>query len=569
MANFLLIVESPGKIKKISAILGADWRVAASFGHIRDLPESDLGIDLSTYKPEYVIPPDTNINGKPFSKKSIVTNLKTLSKQFAPQNIYLGTDPDREGEAIAWHLAEVLGLKTYQRVTFGEVEKDAVLRAISNPRKLDLNLVAAQEARRCLDRIIGWPVSQFLSSVAKKRGLSAGRVQSPAVRLVVDRERAIKHFKPVNHFGAELSIQGWKAEWKTAPRYSNEQAPYVLDKVFAAKFAEIRQLSVQNFKDEEQKRSPPAPFKTTTMQQAGSVVFDFDPHYTMKLAQGLFESGHISYHRTDNPNISDDSFPQIIQIAKSLGLTPVDKPRKFKVDESAQVGHPAITPTHWEVSTAGESQDEQKLYELIRLRAIASQLADARYMVRTAILVGKTADGMIGEFEAKGRSLVFEGWKKLVPEDQAVEDSQEAAEPSNPVPPLKIATSLYADSGKLLEKATRRPPRFTLASLVEALEHHGIGRPATYAAIMQNIFGKKYVQNIKGSKKQIEPTDTGIHIVNLLTENGFSFVELEYTKYMESTLDQVASGKVNYKQVMEYFFNELQSELEAVGHKIK
>lgn len=564
MALNLLIVESPGKIKKLSAILGPEWRIAASFGHIRDLPETELGIEMPGFKPVYQIPPDTKIDGRPFSKKKIVDNLKTLCKQFDPQNVFLGTDPDREGEAIAWHLAQVLNLKNPRRVTFCEVTENAVNAAIQSPRQIDLNLVYAQEARRCLDRIIGWPVSQYLSK--KRSGLSAGRVQSPAVRLVVERERAIRGFKPTFHFGVQVAFQNpaWAAEWKPSPRYTNVQNPYVLDKAFAAKIATIKQLTVQTFKESEEKRSPPPPFNTVTMLQSGSVVYDFSPDYTMKLAQKLNEGGHITYHRTDNPNISEESFPLIVQVARQLGIGTPNTPRKFKIAEAAQVGHPAVTPTHWEVESAGDSDDEIKLYQLIRLRAIASQLNDARYAVKTMTLTGRTGDSMFADFEAKGRTLIYDGWKKLVPEDQSEEKEEVEDEPLCSIPSLAVGASLTISSSKILEKSTRKPPRYTLASLTKDLESYGIGRPATYAAIMKNIFTKKYVQLVKGSKKQIEASPNGELIYDSLV-NRFSFVELEYTKYMEFSLDEIASGKVSYSAVMQYFYEELKAELTAAA----
>lgn len=563
-----MIVESPAKIKKLSEILGPDWKIAASFGHIRDLSPTDLGIAIPSFKPTYEIPADVKLpGGKSFSKKSIVTTLKSLVRQYPAANIYLATDPDREGEAISWHLMDELKLQSNtKRVTFGEVTEAAVLNAVNNPRTLNVHLVYAQEARRCLDRLVGWLVSPILSQKAGKKGLSAGRVQSPALLLVVMREREITNFKPTTHYSAQCSFDNkWSAEWLTAPNYTNNENPYFLDKTFAAKVSAVKQFKVKSFKQTEEKRSPPAPFITVSLQQAASVALNFSPDVTMKLAQALKDAGHITYHRTDNPNVSAESMPDIRAQAAALGLEMHSTQRLFKAKGSAQEGHPAITPTHWEVESAGDTDEQRALYKLIRLRALASQLADANYSVRTVHLSANTDDGKLVEFQAKGRTLIYDGWMKLITGDQSVDsDEDENTAAINPIPDLQPGQTLIASNGKLLEKQTRRPPRYTEATLVGALESAGIGRPATYAAIISNIFSKGYVDFEKKSKKKfIEPMPTAYTIVDTLV-GAFGFVELDYTNYIETTLDEIAQGKLHFKDVMKYFYDELQSEIGRV-----
>jgi len=567
MPSNLMIVESPAKIKKLSEILGQDWKVVASFGHIRDLPLEDLGISIPSFKPTYVIPPDVKgSGGRVFSKKKVVNDLKALVRQFHASNIYLATDPDREGEAISWHLIDELNLPlNTKRVTFGEVTPTAVLNGVNNPRTLNVHLVYAQEARRCLDRFVGWLVSPILCQIANTKGLSAGRVQSPALLLIVTREREIATFKPTSHYGAQCFFDSnqWSAEWLTTPNYTNEENPYFLDKTFAAKVSAIKQFKVKSFKQSEEKRSPPAPFITVSLQQAASVALNFSPDVTMKLAQTLKDAGHITYHRTDNPNVSPDSMPAIREQAAINGLDMHSTQRLFKAKESAQEGHPAITPTHWEVETAGDTPEQRALYQMIRIRAIASQLADARYAVRTSHLIATTDDGQPVEFQAKGRTLIYDGWLKLIAGDQTVDGEDAEATATNPIPDLQPGQLLLVSNSKLLEKQTRRPPRYTEASLVGALESEGIGRPATYAAIISNIFNKGYVGIEKKSKKYIEPMPTAYLIVDALV-GTFGFVALDYTNYIETTLDEIAQGKLSFKDVMKYFYDELLSEIGTI-----
>lgn len=551
----LMIIESPGKIEKLSAILGDGWKIAASVGHVRDLPQKEMGVAAPDFKPSY----ELTERGE-----GVVAKLKNLVKQ--ADSVYLATDPDREGEAISWHLQQCLKLSNPLRVTFNEITANAVKAALVSPRTIDVKRVAAQEARRVLDRLVGYMVSPELSRQTGER-LSAGRVQSPAIRLVVERERAIKAFKVTNHFGAALFFADaktsgeWSAEWLTKPKFVTEDNPYFMDRSFAAAVAEVKAVVVKSFDESEAKRSPPPPFTTSTMQQAASVALGLDPKAAMDAAQKLYEQGHITYHRTDNPNVSDDSLGDIYAVAVKLGLDMADEPRKFKAPAGAQVGHPAVTPTHWEVEEAGETSDQRALYKLIRLRAIACQLADARYAVRTVRLeAAQPVSGKDVEFEARGRTLVYQGWLKLIAGDQTEEEDGEGKEPSNPIPVCEPGERLDVARGKLLEKKTKPPSRYTQATLVKKLESEGIGRPATYAAIMDNIVTRAYV---KTDKKYLVPTATGELIVDSLV-GKFEFLDMGFTREIEESLDRIALGEAGYKAVIAKVHDQLNRELSTL-----
>lgn len=552
----LMIIESPGKVKKLSGILGAGWKVAASVGHVRDLPEKAMGVEAPDFRPEYVLTE---------RGADVVARLKTLVKE--ADTVYLATDPDREGESISWHLQQCLKLKNPQRVTFNEITASAVKAALLQPRSIDVLRVAAQEARRVLDRLVGYTVSPELSRQTGER-LSAGRVQSPAVRLVVEREREIRSFKVTHHFGAELVFAdakeggSWSAEWLTKPDFATEENPYFMDRAFAQAVADTGTVMVLAFKEGEAKRSPPPPFTTSTMQQAASVKLGMSPKASMDAAQRLFEQGHITYHRTDNPNVNEDALGDIYAVAVKLGLDMAEAPRKFKAPEGAQVGHPAITPTHWEVEEAGESDEQRALYKLIRLRAIACQLADARYAVRTAQLEAtQPVDGKAVKFAATGRTLSYPGWLKLIDGDQTQEEGEgDDKEPANPIPQLEVNERLAVTRGKLLEKKTKPPARYTEASLVRKLESAGIGRPSTYAAILDNITTRDYV---RVEKKYLVPSPNGEAVVDALV-GKFAFIDLSFTRDLESELDLIAQGNTSFKSVVSKVHDQLQQELQTL-----
>jgi len=543
----LMIIESPGKIKKLQPILGDDWKIVASFGHIRDLPKNSMGVSAPDFKPTYELTE---------KGADVVAKIKKLVQ--GADEIYLATDPDREGESIGWHLQQALKIKDYYRVSFNEITSSAVKKALGDKRKIDLKVVAAQEARRVLDRLVGYTVSPVLRNQSGQ-ALSAGRVQSPAVRLVVDRENEIKAFKRVNHFGVMLNFDGnWRAEWITVPDFAKADHPFVEERSVAEVILNTKNVTVVDFGNTEAKKSPPPPFTTSTLQQAASIALSIDPKTTMDLAQKLYEQGHITYHRTDNPNLSEESMQDVRRVAKALNLTVVDTMRKFKAPESAQAGHPAITPTHWEIDQAGEDSLQRSLYELIRLRAIACQLEDARYAVRSTQLraTPSPVSGKEVHFRAEGRKLIHSGWLGLTQVDQA-DESDDEAESSNPIPALEKGQVIPVKSSRLLEKKTVPPERYTQASLIKKLESEGIGRPATYASIMDNITKKDYVRT---EKKKLLPTEKGETIVNAL-KGVFSFIELGFTRDMEGDLDKIAHGTLGYKAVVTRMNDQLNSEL--------
>lgn len=544
----LLIVESPGKIKTLKKYLGPDWEVAASLGHIRDLPLKEIGVEPPTFIPAY----ELNDKGK-----TTVPKLRAMAAKC--DEVYLATDPDREGEAISWHLKEVLKLTSPKRVTFGEITKTVVLKAVSSPRTIDMALVAAQEARRSLDRLVGYMVSPALSTASGYNGLSAGRVQSPALRLVVEREELIRAFKPTKHFGVTLGFDDiWKAEW-AAKRLMAKGQEHWTDEAFASEVSKLRKVKVESFKEADVLRAPPAPFTTSTLQQAASAALNMDPEVAMRHAQKLYEAGHITYMRTDNPNLSEDALNSLKEFAESAGLPVVAKFRRFKAKDGAQEAHEAIRPANFALVTAGDSRDEERLYTLIRNRALASQLEDARYATRTAVLVAlDTVQANPIHFEARGKTLIFPGWLSLTKGDQT--DESDEAEPDNPIPNLVAGQVLTATKGTLNKKETKALPRFSQAGLVKELEMRGIGRPATYAAIMANIKAKGYVEQ---QKKVLVPTDTAFLVIKALVGN-FEFIEYPFTKNMEDGLDAIAQGKSTYKVVVAAIHATLQAELKTL-----
>lgn len=555
MCAKLLILESPGKVKKVQEILGSGWKVAASVGHVRDLPVKEMGVSAPDFKPKY-IPTDRG--------KDVLSRLAVLVKN--AEAVYLATDPDREGEAIAWHIQDALKPKDAKRVTYAEITEKAIKAALDAPRSIDMALVAAQEGRRVLDRFCGYMVSSPLSNAAGEK-LSAGRVQSPAVRLVVEREREIQDFRSTTHYGAELTFEnvdnitdGWKATWLVKPWLpdSADGQEYLLDKELAEKAAALRSLEVLDCKESESRAAPPAPFTTSSLQQAASNALKFTPKQTMQLAQRLYEQGAITYMRTDSPNLSQDAVDAIRTFCEGQGWPLVEKPRAWKLKEGAQEAHEAIRPTHIEIEESGETAEEKALYRLIRLRALASQLEDAVYAVRVLQLAADL-EGKQALFESKGRTLLSQGWKILTAEDMATEDTEDFAEPENPVPAMKPGTRPTALTGTVLTKKTKPAARFTEASLIRELENRGIGRPSTYAAILDTIMSRGYV---KIEKRFLMPTPLGVMVVDGLCGN-FSFVEYEFTRTMEQALDDIAAGKADYRALVSKAHARLEQELRA------
>jgi DNA topoisomerase-1 len=555
----LMVVESPNKTKKLEALLGSGWKVMASAGHVRDLPRDALGVEQPGFTLNYQFIPPVTVQGRTFpGGEERVARIRKEAR--AAEMVYLASDPDREGEAIAWHLKDALGLadSRYVRVTFDAITEDVVQAALRKARKIDYDLVHAQEARRALDRLYGYLVSPLVSDMLGQ-SLSAGRVQSPAVRLVVDRERQIRAFKKTSHFGALVAFDAdrWSAEWNTRP-FVSEDKPYVLDEALAQRAAACRDFRVTDSTRKEAREAPPPPFSTSLMLQAASVTLKLNPEVTAKLAQKLFEQGAITYIRTDSVNFSDEAIAGIRRFAAGQGWPVPDKPRRFKAKGDAQEAHEAIRPTHLEVMDAGEDDQQRALYRLIWKRAIACQLADAVYQVNTVTLEATSA-GQVFEFVAKGRILRQPGWRALTARD-AVSDDQETEDGTNgAVPVLPAGSSKRADSGKVLRKETKAPARYTQASLIAKLESEGIGRPSTYPAIMQNIMGKGYLVE---SKRFLQPSEIGEQLVDQLVKAGFSFMDLPFTRELEGRLDEIASGRNRYVDVVKQVYEQLRCDID-------
>lgn len=550
----LVIVESPGKVKKIAGLLGAGYKVVASVGHVRDLPQKELGVQPPDFRPHYE--PTQRGRG----------TLSALRKEItAGGSVLLATDPDREGEAISWHLADALRLKNPQRITFTAITKAAVQAAIAAPRTIDMPRVRSQEARRALDRIVGYRVSPALSDSAGQP-LSAGRVQSPAVRLIVDREREIAAFKVTEHYGAELTFDNddgtqWKAAWDTKPHLRDGES-YLMDDALAQRVADVRAVTVASFADTEKGRAPAAPFTTSTLQQVAGKRLKLKPKKTMELAQRLYEQGAITYHRTDAPNMDAEGMADIAAYANDAGLPLADKARRWKAKEGAQEGHEAIRPTHAADVEAGENADEKSLYRLIWQRAVASQLADATYAVRSVSLAGDAA-GQAITFTASGRTLIAPGWLAVYADDAADKDDSDDEASSNPIPELAERAGLSASSGRVLTKRTKPPTRFTEPNLVAEMERLGIGRPSTYASIIENITTiRGYV--IEREKGYLYPTPVGEQVRDALV-GRFRFAELDYTRGLEEQLDHIAEGKADYRDVVAAAWAALDTELAALG----
>ncbi|TAA54355.1 type I DNA topoisomerase [Shinella sp. JR1-6] len=529
----LMIVESPTKAKKIGSLLGSDWRVEASMGHIVDLPTDQMAVEPQTYQLTYV----ASERGR-----SVISRLKPLVAE--ADAIYLATDPDREGEAISEHLKRYLRIERYQRVTFNEITETGIKAALAAPRPIDRRLVAAQEARRAADRLIGYRVS-FPISTAAGQSLTAGRCQSPAVRLVVERQNEIDRFKVTDHFSAlaEFENGSWTAEWQTKSFLQGDDE-YILDQSLAERAAACRRFTVTAAAEKPVAKGPPAPFTTSALLQAAGATLGYPPALTQKLAQSLFEAGLITYHRTDNPNLSDDGIAAIGAYAEGQGWQLSEKKRRWPLPEGAQEAHEAIRPTHVEDREAGEDDKQKALYKLIWQRAVASQLADAVYKTVTLDLTAD-AGGERFHFRARSAELVKQGWR-IVAADEKSDDEDEDESTNGRVPMLQPGTSVTATGGKILRKATKPPRRYTETSLIRKLEQMGIGRPSTFAAIVSNICNKKYVVV---EKRYLVPTQSGRAIVGNLV-GRFDFAEYDFTKDLEKRLDLIAEGRERYVDVI-------------------
>lgn len=564
MAHTLVIVESPAKAKKIGQLLGGDYTVKASVGHIRDLPVKSLGVDLESLKPHYEVSPD---------KKQTVAGLKRLVKLHS--KILLATDLDREGEAIAWHLKVTLGLKpgTYKRVVYNEITRSAILDALSKPREIDMDMVSAQEARRVLDRLIGYLVSPALSNRAGKP-LSAGRVQSVAVRMVVERERLIENFNPESYYSvvltladhpeikAALHLKPWAADGK-----------HIWDKSFAEQFCGSQTVGLAKQEQKPKTISPRPPLTTVEMQSVGSKLFGLSTSDVMKAAQSLFDKGHITYHRTDNPNLSDEGFDKIKDYLTDAGLPVAPSRPVFPSKADAQEAHEGIRPTAIEVESVGDSETEKLVYSFIRERAMLIAMPVGVDEVTTMMFQSQrkyttlTGDLSPAIFVASGKVIKELGWRRYAKiEPIKAEDS---------VLPSLTTGQTYSGQVNADSKKTQPPGRYTEASLVKALEAAGIGRPSTYSAIVENIKRRQYIKPQSGAGKGktkkapiFIPGDLGYYVVDALS--GMGFMNYKYTQQVESSFDKIAKGKMGFVNIVRPVYQQLDDDLSQhlTGHSL-
>lgn len=560
MGNKLVIVESPSKTKSIEKYLGPGYVVKASFGHIRDMPQRSMGVEAPNYRPTY------ELTDK--GKKTVKT-LKALAKD--ADEVILATDPDREGEAIAWHLKEALGLKDPTRITFNEVTKDAVNAAIQHKRKIDGKTVAAQEARRVLDRLVGYRVSPAISEIAGEP-LSAGRVQSPAVRLIVEREEAIEAFTPTDHYGVELYFpEAWSAQWYFKPLLAEDaEQPYWLDKAFAEKVAGLKQVRVSKIEKKRRSRAPKPPFTTSTLQQVGASRLKMKTREVMDAAQKLFEGvgdgGFITYHRTDSCNMSDEGAAKVWAALKDKGFDGYipDAKNTWKEKGDAQGAHEAIRPSNLAVESVaehyGENSNEARLYRLIWERAVASQMKPKEEDVTTIELTAlEELDGQSMMFRTSGAVPVFDGWTRITSNDKDNEDEDDEDE-AGTLPALAEGQELTAERGEVKAKQTQPPNRYTEATLTKALEDNGIGRPSTFASILDTVIYKRaYV--VADKKGRLSPSEVARKTLIGSLRGRFAFADLDYTRNIETTLDAIAAGKAKYKDVITAVDQQLDKEL--------
>ncbi len=576
MSKNLVIVESPAKAKTIENFLGKDYTVRSSFGHVMDLKKNDLSVDVEhDFEPEYEISPD---------KKKVVADLKKAAK--GAEMVWLASDEDREGEAISWHLVKALKLDEAKRkrIVFHEITKNAILKAIENPRDIDANLVMAQQARRVLDRLVGYELSPLLWKKVKP-SLSAGRVQSVAVRLIVEREEEIKNFKPVSSYRitAEFKLAGDESEKTFNAEYADrfdtlDEAKSFLEKHINAGY------EVYSVVKKPGKRSPAPPFTTSTLQQEASRKLGFSVANTMRIAQNLYESGKITYMRTDSVNLSQLAINTAKdEIIKQYGEE-YSKPRNYKTKtKGAQEAHEAIRPTYLHNKTIEGSADEKKLYDLIWKRTIASQMADAKLQKTTVEIASTGAEKM---FIANGEVVVFDGFMKVYSEST----DDENGEQQSLLPPLKKGNKLSLLKMIANQRYTKYPPRYTEASLVRKLEELGIGRPSTYAPTISTIQKREYVvkENRQGEKRKINsltlqngkitekqitetvgnekaklfPTDIGVLVNRFLMQYFEDILDYGFTANVEKEFDMIAAGKKQWNKMIKSFYGPFHKKVE-------
>ena len=566
MADNLIIVESPAKANTIKKFLGGKTKVVASMGHIRDLPKSKLGVDVTNnFEPEYI-----NIRGK----GDLIKSLKKAAAD--AKKVYLATDPDREGEAIAWHLAHILGIdeKEICRITFNEITKEAVQNAVKNPRTIDMNLTNAQQARRVLDRIVGYKMSPVLWKKVR-RGLSAGRVQYVAMKDIADRGEERENFIPEEYWNIYVILSDSETKKKFEAKFygkdgkklelhSEEEVKKVLSQIEKADYI------VKNIKKSEKKKNPAPPFTTSTMQQEASRKLGFSLKKTMSVAQGLYEGvnvsekgtvGLITYMRTDSTRISEEARGYAKKHIESTYGSKYYENRYYKTKADSQDAHEAIRPTYIDLEPdairASLTNDQYKLYKLIYNRFIASQMATAIY---DTVSVDVEANNY--NFKANGQTLKFDGFMKLYVESLDNEKQDEFTR----IPELKVDEIVKKEKIDTKQSFTEPPPRYTEASLVKALEEKGIGRPSTYSPTITTILERRYIEK---QQKQLHPTDLGKVVNKLLTENFEDVVNVEFTAKMEQEFDEIADGREEWKNVIKEFYGPFEKTVEKVEKELE
>ena len=583
MKENLVIVESPAKAKTIEKFLGENYCVMSSYGHIRDLKKKSFSVDETTFLPQYEIPAD---------KVRVVAQLRKQSQE--AKTVWLASDEDREGEAISWHLSEVLELtpKNTRRIVFHEITKPAILEAIQNPRDIDLNLVNAQQARRVLDRIVGFKLSPVLWRKVKP-ALSAGRVQSVAVRLIVEREREIQQFKGEDNFRITAiftNAQGNEVKAELSRRFSTEsQAEEFLKKCIGAKF-QVQEISVKP-----QKRIPAPPFTTSTLQQEAAHKLGFTVAQTMMIAQHLYESGRITYMRTDSVNLSKLCLAACkTMITESMGDRYVKIRQYHTSSKGAQEAHEAIRPTYVENQQIEGTQQEKKLYDLIWKRTVASQMADAD-VEKTQVTI--SVEGMEDVFVAQGEVVKFDGFLRVYKETEG--DSEADNEMTSSLPILNAGETLHRSTLTATQRFAQHPVRYNEASLVRKLEELGIGRPSTYAATITTIQQRDYVNKgdkpgeerlqriitlendelkhsenktmVGAERGKLLPTDIGIVVNDFLQENFPEIMDYNFTADIEKEFDEIAEGKMEWTRVIKDFYEKfdplVENSINARGEK--
>lgn len=580
MPKNLVIVESPAKAKTIEGYLGKDFKVASSYGHVRDLPKGDKAIDIQNkFKPTYEITPD---------KRDVIKQLKSLVKD--SETIYLASDDDREGEAISWHLKEVLNLKenNTKRIVFREITKSAITKAIENPRGIDYDLVNAQQARRILDRLVGFELSPILWKKIKT-GLSAGRVQSVAVRLIVEREREIEKFNSKSSFKitAQFDVSGKTLQAELPKKFdTKEEAEKFLKDCLGASF------TIENLETKPGKKSPAAPFTTSTLQQEASRKLYFSVAQTMSVAQKLYESGKITYMRTDSVNLSDDARAAAKNEIYSAYGPEYHQERKYATkSEGAQEAHEAIRPTDFSKHETTGDRNEQRLYELIWKRAIASQMSEAQLEKTVATIAIDTRDEKL---TASGEVIKFDGFLKVYLESTDDEPEDEESTEKGLLPPLNIGQVLNLIELKGRETFSRPAPRYTEASLVKKLEEMGIGRPSTYAPTISTIQKREYVlkesregterpyiemkvaagkftenqkKEITGAdKNKLFPTNIAMVVNDFLVEHFPNVIDFSFTAKVEKEFDDIAHGGQNWEDMIQNFYGKFHTRVEETAN---